>query len=178
MRCEPNPRRPTVLAPCPPSDRKPRNALLICDVPEVIEALCKVSAVPLAPARTWSSRVTMVTGDGVLKLLRRRRDPVTTIAPWVTGWPLALVGTSAAGGSCSPSAVFCGVVSAGAVVTCAKAGVVASAAIETDEKINAVKRRMGVRPPHVVKLSEGFTGGWTGKNKTLSTGRQLNCKLM
>src|SRR6185369_15724090 len=142
------PRRPTVLTAWPPSETKPRNEPLICDVPEVIVALCSVSAVLVVPARMLSLRVTMSTFCGVLKLSRRMREPVMTIAPFsAVDCPCALVG-ALVGGTCSLSCVFCGVVSTGAGV-CAKAGEAVKAVSEIVDKMRALTERIVSPSPKI-----------------------------
>ena len=159
VRCAPRPRRPMVLAAWPPSDRKPRKLPLICEVPEVTVADCRVSAGERVPARTWSSRVRMSTFCGVLKLSRRMREPVTTIVPSDTASPSALV-SSPDGGIASPSAVSAGVSSTG-VAAWPKAGDAARAAIETVDRTKLVNRRM------VIPLSRlfGMGGVWPRSSK-------------
>src|SRR4051794_17139503 len=78
VRCEPRPRRPTVLTPGPPSETYPRKVLLIWAVPDVTFESCKISATEREPTSAESALVITVTGDAVLKLLVRMRDPVTT----------------------------------------------------------------------------------------------------
>src|SRR5574338_89195 len=100
---------------------------------------------------------------GVLKLSRRMRDPVTTMAPPVavggvsaTAWPVALVGPLD-GGICSPSVVFSGVVSPGAaLVVCAQAGEAVSATAEIVENNIELRARIARHPLRLARNRRAY----------------------
>src|ERR1043165_5101812 len=87
----------------------------------------------------------MSTFCGVLKLSRRIRDPVMTMAPLLAAWPSAFV-VVPVGGVCALSCAFCGVVSRGAAA-CEYAGDAASAVSEMVDRISAFRENITVPSP-------------------------------
>ena len=115
VRDAPRPRRPTVFAPWPLSERKPRKLPLICDVPEVTVRDWRASVVERVPGEDLivaGEDVDVLRGGEIVAADARTGDDdraaVVGRRRLETAWPSALVG-SLDGGSASPSAVFSGV---------------------------------------------------------------------
>ncbi len=91
VRAVPRPRRLTRVEPSP---------LLLTDVLVALPcsgSVCRKSPMEILPLAVTCSRLMSVTGAGVVKSLRRMREPVTTISSVALFLPVSATGSAAAG---------------------------------------------------------------------------------